>query len=108
MHEVRGADEMRRNRDTSGASRGIDVALSSVMRRVLFRIARVWLKVVLAFLLAIAITHLIAPDWVPRLLGRPQTPAEWRIPRADASPALASHAPGARADRIQHQDQSIG
>jgi hypothetical protein len=78
------------------------------MRRLLFRIARVCLKVVLAFLLAIAITHLIAPDLVPRLLGRPQ-PAEWRIPSTDDSPALASdrtpeHAP----IEFQHQDLSIG
>jgi len=47
------------------------------------------LKVVLALLVAMAISQLIAPNFVPRLLGRPEI-REWRIPRSDGGPALAS------------------
>jgi len=46
------------------------------------RIARICGKLILACLLALATTLLFAPDFVPRLLGRPPAPS-WRIPAAD-------------------------
>jgi hypothetical protein len=58
----------------------------------LHRMGRICLKIVLALLLAVAVTHLIAPDFVPRLLGRPEI-REWRIPRDASEPALASVSP---------------
>jgi hypothetical protein len=79
---------MARQRDIAGMA----VAHCTDMVDRLLRAGRLCVKVVLALLLAMAVGHLIAPDFVPRLLGRPEI-REWRIPRDTNGPALASALP---------------